>query len=219
VVATRESFGEKELRVIDWKTGQPDNTPDPAGNWQLLSYAEAIARAEGPFVSVECTIGDVRSAVRLRPWHRITDMDAVSRELQRRRTLPDEPVIGDQCYRCYQRHYCDSYRARVSLACAVLGSADVATADTGALAAALLLSAEAEKSIKLVRDEIRARIEAEKLDVRDSTGRVYRSSYVAGAERLDHAAAIAALERAGIEPPMTTGAGSTRWAWSRGVAR
>lgn len=107
------------VTVVDWKTGRPENVPDPDDSLQLIAYGLAVCDSL-PFRGVYAFLSDDEPAVA--HWSRVftpAEHPALLTCVRAAACRDRVPSPGDHCERCYQRWYCESWKARVNLALTV----------------------------------------------------------------------------------------------------
>jgi hypothetical protein len=148
--------------VFDWKTGRPENVAEPDDNLQLIAYGLATCNG-GPFqVALVFLDGNSADGYADGRYSRVFQPSEHAALLARIRAVGQReqvPSPGDHCGKCYQRHYCYAYKARLSTALVGCGSPVPATLDASSAAKLSVMLDLAddwcEKAKAVFRDYIR----------------------------------------------------------------
>lgn len=204
------TFGDGSLTVIDWKTGRPENVEDIDTNLQLIAYGLATCGGEAfhtALVFLDGDAVDVRFSSEFAPSQHQELLARVKLAATR------EPVAspGDHCGKCYQRHYCDAWKARLSTALVACGepAPSALVPETAAKLATMLDAAETWV------DAAKAALKAYIRDggVVEKGGKVAAITSVAGKKTAD----VKALEADGLARYVKQGASFERITWRKAV--
>lgn len=196
------------IACIDWKTGQPDNVPEPDDNLQLLAYGLAVCDGRPFRVCLVFLDGDRADA----RWSRIFDPSDHPALLARVKAAASrEPVAspGDHCQHCYQRHYCEAWQARTRTALALLPETG-AIAVTDETAGQLIQRAKAvREAADLAEALVKAHVAGGGRCVVD--GKEYAPTTCKGRESAD----VKALRADGMAKYLKVGAPYETWRWRK----
>jgi hypothetical protein len=196
------------ITVIDWKTGQPDNVPEADDNLQLLAYG--LAACEGrPFrVCLAFLDGDAVDA----RWSRTfgpSEHPALFARVKAAATREPVASPGDHCVSCYQRHYCDAWRARTRTALAMLPESTAITVTDETAAALVQRVKTVREAADMAEALVRAHVKAGGRCVVD--GKEYAPTMTKGRESVD----AKAVKEAGLVQFIKAGAPYETWRWRK----
>jgi len=194
--------------VIDWKTGRAENVPEPDDNLQLIAYGLAVCDG-GPFRCVLVFLDGGKADAR---WSRVFEPSEHPALLARvKAAATREPVAhpGEWCGSCWQRRYCDAWKARESQAIALI-DADRALAVTDENAGQIMARAKAVKEAAEAAEAIvKAHVRNGGRCVVD--GKELSLSMCKGRETAD----TKALKEAGLTQYLRQGADYERATWKK----
>jgi hypothetical protein len=194
--------------VIDWKTGRPENVPEPDDNLQLIAYGLAVCDG-GPFRCVLVFLDGDKADAR---WSRVFEPSEHPALLARVKSAANrEPAAhpGEWCGSCWQRRYCDAWKSRESQAIALIDS-DRSLAVTDENAGQIMARAKAVKEAAEAAEAIvKAHVRGGGRCVVD--GKVLSLSVCKGRETAD----VKAIREAGLTQYLRQGADYERATWKK----
>ena len=196
------------ILVVDWKTGSPDNVPEPDDNLQLIAYGLAVCDGN-PFRCALVFLGwDKVKAL----WSRTFEPNehpALFARVKAAATKEPIPHPGEHCGSCYQRRYCHAWQAREGQALALIDQDRTLTV-TNDNAGQIMARVKAVKEAAEVAEAmVKAHVKAGGQCVVD--GKVLTIGMCKGRESAD----VAALKADGLTKYIKQGAPYERATWKK----